>query len=64
MAHVQPRSVAGPGRLHDPRHADVAFRGVVDYAPVPLGVSDFYPIFDLFNRRHLAIGPSYPIRNP
>jgi hypothetical protein len=34
------RGVAGPGRVQDPHHFDVAYQSVVDYRPQPpVGVS-------------------------
>jgi hypothetical protein len=33
------RDVAGPGRVQDPHHYDMAYQGVVDYRPQPFAVS-------------------------
>ena len=45
----QIRGIAGLVGQQDPHHIDVAYHGVVDYHPQPLGVSDFHLLGTVFH---------------
>ena len=46
--------LAEPGRLQDPYHLNVAYRGMADYHPLMPGVSNFFPVYLVSDQRELV----------